>query len=353
MANLVNSWNEWDPLEEVIVGTARGAADIGYEPGLARYHPPGSQGRIFAGGRVIETLQDEAERQLDALAALLADRGIVVRRPEPIDYGVGFGSPDWACGNGRAGACPRDTLLVVGDTIVEANMGHRARYFEYRAYRRLMMDYFRHGARWIAAPKPVLADALFAGMAEGPAILGDDEPVFEAACFVRMGRDIFWQPDMVSNAAGAAWLARALGSDIRIHTIRFAEESPLHIDTTLVPVRPGLALINPERPCLDDSLALFAANGWEMVPAPRSVRSTPPQPGAVSNWISMNLLMLDPHTAVVEAAETPTIALLESLGCTVVPLPFDRVYGFGGGLHCCTSDIRRAGTLQSWFPTLD
>ena len=28
----VCSWNEWDPLREVIVGTARGAADIGYEP---------------------------------------------------------------------------------------------------------------------------------------------------------------------------------------------------------------------------------------------------------------------------------------------------------------------------------
>ena len=349
----VNSWNEWDPLEEVIVGTARGAADIGYEPALARYFPPGSAGRAFRGGRVVEVLQDAAELQLDALAAMLADRGIVVRRPEPIDHGAAFASPDWACGAGRAGTCPRDALLVVGDTIVEANMGQRARFFEYRAYRPLMRDYFQRGARWIAAPKPVLADALYAGLAEGQAVLEDEEPVFDAACFARLGRDIFWQPDMVSNAAGAAWLARALGPDVRLHTLRFAEETPLHIDTTFVPIRPGLALINPERPCRDDGFALFAANGWQLVPAPRSVRSATPKPGAVSNWISMNLLMLDPHTALVEAAERPTIALLESLGCTVIPVAFDQVYGFGGGLHCCTLDIRRSGGLESYFPTLD
>ena len=349
----VSSWNEWDPLEEIIVGTARGAADIGYEPALARYFPPGSDGRTFTGARVIGELQDAAERQLDELAMLLVDRGIVVRRPEPIDYGVQFASPDWRCGAGRAGACPRDTLLVVGDAIIEANMGQRARFFEYRAYRRLVTEYFHRGARWVAAPKPVLADTLYDGFSEGATLLGNGEPVFDAACFVRMGRDIFWQPDMVSNAAGAAWLARALGPDIRIHTIRFAEEAPLHIDTTLVPIRPGLALFNPERPCIDSGFALFADNGWQLVPAPRSVRSAPPRPGGVSNWISMNLLMLDPRTAMVEAAEKPTIALLESLGCTVIPVAFDQVYGFGGGLHCCTLDIRRSGRLESWFPLLD
>ena len=47
------------------------------------------------------------------------------------------------------------------------------------------------------------------------------------------------------------------------------------------------------------------------------------------------------------------IELLKSLGCDVIPLAFDRVHPFGGGLHCCTVDVRRAGTLQSYFPSLD
>jgi glycine amidinotransferase len=67
----------------------------------------------------------------------------------------------------------------------------------------------------------------------------------------------------------------------------------------------------------------------------------------------MNILMLDERTVVVEQAETPMIELMRSLGCEVIACPFDRVYPFGGGFHCCTADIRRAGNLRSYFPALD
>jgi glycine amidinotransferase len=70
----------------------------------------------------------------------------------------------------------------------------------------------------------------------------------------------------------------------------------------------------------------------------------------VSNWISMNILMLDEYTVVLEQAETPMMDLMRSLGCEVIPCPFDRVYGFGGGFHCCTADVRRRGALVSYFP---
>jgi glycine amidinotransferase len=346
----VCSWNEWDPLEEVIVGTARGAAEIGYEPSLSSYFPPGSVERRSRGGPVPPPLVDEAERQLDALAALLAERGIAVHRPDPVDHAASFRTPDWEAAVGRAGTCPRDLLLVVGDTIIEAPMAQRARFFEYRAYRRLVRGYFQAGARWIAAPKPLMTEDLYL---DGEARLSEAELAFDAACFARFGRDLFWQPDMVSNASGAEWVRRVLGPDFRLHTIRFEEATPMHIDTTLVPVRPGLLLVNPERPCRDDGLELFHRNGWHVVPAPPSVRSARRRAGGVSSWISMNILMLDPRTAIVEAAERPTIDLLESLGCTVIPCAFDRVYGFGGSFHCCTCDIRRSGNFESYFPTLD
>jgi glycine amidinotransferase len=346
----VSSWNEWDTLEEVVVGTARGAAEIGFEPGLGAYFPAGGADRAFRGRPVDPALIDEAERQLDGLAQLLAERGIVVRRPEPVDHCTPLATADWRVDHGRASACPRDALLVVGDAIIEAPMALRARAGEARAYRGLIDAYVQGGARHVVAPEPRRTDALY--LAEAP-WLTEIEPVFDAACFARCGRDIFWQPDMVSNAAGAHWLQARLGPDFRIHRLRFREKAPMHIDTTLVPIRPGLMLVNPERPCIEGDSSLFAANGWQLVPAPPSVRSSRPKPGAVSNWISMNVLMLDERAAMVEQAERPTIALLESLGCTVIPVPFDRVYGFGGGLHCCTTDIRRAGGLHSYFPSLD
>src|SRR5437763_2272006 len=90
--------------------------------------------------------------------------------------------------------------------------------------------------------------------ADGPydfathANLTEVEPCFDAACFMRCGRDIFWQPDIVSNGLGAAWLQRHLGAGFRIRKVEFVEADPEHLDTAFVPLRPGLALINPDRP---------------------------------------------------------------------------------------------------------
>lgn len=58
-------------------------------------------------------------------------------------------------------AMPRDILLVVGNEIIEAPMAWRARFFEYRAYRPLIKEYFRKGAKWTTAPKPTMADDLY------------------------------------------------------------------------------------------------------------------------------------------------------------------------------------------------
>jgi glycine amidinotransferase len=301
---------------------------------------------------------DDAERQLDHFAELLDRLGVIVRRPDAVDQTIALKTPDWEADGGHASACPRDVLLVIGNEIIEAPMAQRARYFEFRAYRSLLKDYFRHGARWTVAPKPLMADNLYRefcdrpfNFAAGP-LLTEFEPAFDAACFARCGRDIFWQPDLVSNEFGVEWLRRHLGSTFRIHRIAFREQTPTHIDTTLVPVRPGLVLANPERPCIG-SLEIFAANGWQVVPATPSVRTGRAPSHDVSNWISMNILMLDERTVVVEQAETPMIELMRSLGCEVIACPFDRVYPFGGGFHCCTADIRRAGNLRSYFPALD
>jgi len=58
-------------------------------------------------------------------------------------------------------ACPRDILLVVGNEIIEAPMALRSRFFEYRAYRSLIMDYFKGGAKWTVAPKPTMSDQMY------------------------------------------------------------------------------------------------------------------------------------------------------------------------------------------------
>jgi len=359
----VSSFNEWDPLEEVIVGTARNAVKPAFEPAFGPYYGPDSPERAFPGAPFPAEEIDRAERQLDSFAALLEREGVTVRRPEPIRHDVPFSTPEFAVPFGHASACPRDVLLVIGDEIIEAPMAQRCRYFEYRAYRPLLKEYFQRGARWTTAPKPSMSDDLYVRDYGGDMGLPFDldshpaltefEPCFDAACFSRFGRDIFWQPDLVSNRFGIDWLRRHLGPEFRIHRIDFRERVPEHIDTTLVPVRPGVVLVNPERPCANEMLGPFHDSDWQVLPGPPSVRTGKPSRRSVSNWISLNFLSLDERTVVVEAAEEPLMELLRSIGCDVVPCEFDAVFAFGGSFHCCTVDIRRSGRLESYFPSHD
>lgn len=104
----------------------------------------------------------------------------------------------------------RDLLLVVGDEIIEATMAWRARYFEYRAYRPLIKEYFKQGAKWTAAPKPQMSNELYSHNypfsdvqerfklhAQGKGITTEFEPCFDAADFMRAGKDIFAQRSQV------------------------------------------------------------------------------------------------------------------------------------------------------------
>ena len=100
--------------------------------------------------------------------------------------------------------------MVIGDEIIEAPMAWRSRFFEYRAYRPLIKEYFRRGAKWTTAPKPQMSEALYDQdypmrtvserhklAKEGKFVTTEFEPCFDAADFIRAGKDIFVQRSQV------------------------------------------------------------------------------------------------------------------------------------------------------------
>ena len=133
--------------------------------------------------------------------------------------------------------------------------------------------------------------------------------------------------------------------------MRYKEEFPWHIDATLIPLRAGLVMINPVRTPLEKGQKeLFETNGWEILKAPKTVRSGKGPLECCSLWLNMNLLVLDPKTVCVEASETPIQELLDKYDFEVIPVPLYDVAAFGGGLHCSTADVQRAGSLEDYFP---
>jgi len=61
-------------------------------------------------------------------------------------------------------------------------------------------------------------------------------------------------------------------------------------------------------------------------------------------------LMLNPKTICVDSKEIKQMEQFDQLGLEVVPVPFNEVSAFGGGLHCATADVLREGTLEDYFP---
>ena len=338
------SCNEWDLLEEVIVGSAAGARWPSDQAVVTSCVPLEHLGllRQNAGKPMPLELVNRAEEELEGLCETLRREGVVVRRPDSHAHDAPFSTPDWISASGLYSAMPRDVALVVGDTIIEAPMAWRCRHFEINAYRKLFREYFDHGARWIAAPRPVLRDELYhtdtsAGAGAAPGTVTNLEPVFDAADFIRLGNLVVGQLSNVTNELGVRWLQRHLPTGYRVELIEPVDSKPMHIDATLIPLAPGKLLVNPDRlPVIPE---LFSE--WEVRSAPRpSVASGPPL-YLSSGWVSMNLLSIDCQRVLVERQETELIAMLKKWGFQPIPLPFRHFQALGGSFHCATLDVRR------------
>ena len=350
----VSSYNEWDPLEEVIVGRLDGAAVPPWHVSIKATMPE-DQWPLFerqGGSPFPRKMLEQGARELDELANILEAEGVKVRRPERVEHARPYRTLHWQSESGLYAAMPRDLLLVVGDEIIEAPMSWRCRYYEEAAYRGLLKEYSRQGARWTAAPKPQLRDELYdhdyleSEDEDDPRyVVTEIEPIFDAADFIRCGRDLFVQKSHVTNEFGINWLRRHLGAAYRIHLLKFRDAAPMHIDATFMPLAPGKLLVNPER--VRQIPSMFER--WDVLEAPAPAIPESHPMFMSSRWVSMNVLMLDERRVVVERQETPLIRALESWGFTCVPCDFRNVMSFGGGVHCVTCDVRRRGTLQSYF----
>ncbi|MEG4810274.1 NarL family transcriptional regulator [Microcoleus sp. F8-D3] len=357
---VVNSHNEWDLLKEVIVGRIEGASVPASEPCLDVDVPPQYQDFFnkYAGKPFPEELVQAAAKELEEFCNILAAEGVKVKRPDAIDFSQPYKTPDFEA-SGLYAAMPRDILIVIGNEIVEAPMAWRSRFFEYRAYRSLMKEYLKQGAKWTTAPKPLMSNELydfeFAAKSpeereelvqQGRYVTTEFEPCFDAADIVRFGRDIFVQRSHVTNEMGITWLRNHLGEEYRVHTVKFKDFNPMHIDASLVPLKPGIALINPIRPPYNPEF--FKKAGWDLVET--ALPTTPDywELPIASKWVSMNLLMLDTERVIVERQEEPTQKLLQDLGFTVIPVDFRHVYSFGGSFHCTTCDVKRDSKLEEY-----
>ena len=304
---MINSCNEWDPLEKIIVGSASGANWPMTDPVFAEEARNSLWTATLApSGPVPQTIVDEANRELDILSETIVRYGATVYRPRPMDF---------VERNGMYNYCPRDRLLVAGDTLVDCNMMYPCRNQEIENYDRILSD----AKRVITMPR-------------------DSGMTLDAANVCRLGNTWLFLESASGNRAAYEWLCEQF-PDITIELVNFY--SGVHIDSTITPLREGLVLLNANR--VSEQNCPKAFKDWEKVYVTEDqivVLDFYQYPYA-SKWIAMNMLVLDPETVIIDAAQTELITILKSKGIDSIPLTLSHSRTLGGGFHCVTLDTRR------------
>jgi scyllo-inosamine-4-phosphate amidinotransferase 1 len=301
------SVNEWDPLEKIIVGIATHANWPMDDPVFAEE----AQNSLWTetpapAGPVPQFIVDQANRELDILSETLTRYGATVYRPNPVDH---------VASRGMYNYCPRDRILVWGDTMVDVNMMYPCRNQEIKSYYKLM-----------AEAKTVLTMPRDRGM------------TLDAANICRLGDTWLFLESASGNRAAYEWLCEKFPK-VTIELCNFY--SGVHIDSTITPLREGLVLLNASR--VNESNCPKAFRDWERIyiTEDQIVAQDFYQYPYASKWIAMNMLALDPETVVIDADQTQLIALLKSKGIDSIPLTLSHSRTLGGGFHCVTLDTKR------------
>lgn len=340
MENKVNSHTEWGQLKEVILGIADNARvpliknkDI-HCVDYANYDNVDK----LPGGYYHTRMIDETKEDLDNFQKQLEHAGVKVLRPDKTKTHLLHGTNQWRT-DSYYNYCPRDSAIIIGDTILETPMPLRARYFETFSLRKIFKNYAKNGSRWISAPKPELTDELYDRSDLSKPTLTEFEPAFDAANIVKCGKDLIYLKSNSGNRWGGQWLQNTLGDKYHVHIVDNVY-AYVHLDTSIMPLAPGVVLLNPDRVNENNIPEYFKK--W------KKIYSVPPigtpyheNWAPASAWIGMNVVSLNEKTVIVEQSQKPLMKQLETNGFDIMPVKMRHCRTLSGGPHCVTLDTVR------------
>jgi len=329
----IQSCNGWDPLKEVIVGDVTGARIPPLNPSMKNFMfanlTDSEIVSICKPWKYPDRVVEETEEDLDLLAKTLRDLYIRVYRPEKKVYG-------WM------NYCPRDIFLVLNNTIIETPCVMSERVNESFAYRHILNNIDDY-SKWIQAPTPQYLDMSFSFTDLSKPTLQNIEIMFDAPNVVRLGTDLLYQVSNSGNEKGYDWLKRTFPE----YTIHLAYQySGAHFDSTVVPLRPGLVLLNGHRCNEDNYPAIFEK--WDKIFFTDIVDQNSENSAIASSAIGLNILSINERTVIIDKNQKPLMKELKKWGIDSIPLQLRHAKTLGGGFHCVTLDLHREGKLEQY-----
>jgi glycine amidinotransferase/scyllo-inosamine-4-phosphate amidinotransferase 1 len=164
----------------------------------------------------------------------------------------------------------------------------------------------------------------------------DEHMILDAANVLRLNDTMLYLESASGNQKAAQWLRHKFPK-VNVEVCNFY--SGVHIDSTIVPLREGLVMVNASRVNQHNLPKVF--DSWEVVWADNVVAQDFYQYPYASKWIALNMLVVDPHTVIVDRHQANLIKILENYNFTVIPLELRHSRTLGGGFHCVTLDLIR------------
>jgi glycine amidinotransferase/scyllo-inosamine-4-phosphate amidinotransferase 1 len=335
---MVSVNNEWGKLREVIVGTIDNAnmPTHGKDLHCINYATENEIPKDEI-GFWDKKVYDETQEDLENLSNLLTDTGVKVFRPSSIDTQKIVSNGHWETTQYYT-FCPRDTVTVIGNNILESPMSLRSRQFETDCFKDIFIEKMNEGANWVSAPKPRLSDSMYQREDLSKITLNNHEPVFDAANILRSNNDILYLVSNTGNLKGSKWLQNFLGKEYRVHTIENVY-SYIHIDSTIALLREGLCLLNPER--VNENNIPDYLKSWDKIWCPPMVDIGYHKTMRASVWIGVNLLSVDENTVIVDNRQTELINKLKKYNIDALDCKIRHSRTLGGSFHCVTTELLR------------
>ena len=300
----IHSFNEWDCLKEIVVGTATAAHwPVNDRNFRAQSETTTWRDTPLPKGPVPDWIIEETNQDLDQLVAVLNQAGVKTHRPSDLNF---------AEQDGMYNYCPRDRLLIAGNVIVDPAMQYSCRDMEIEA-----LTAVTAGNRVISMPR-------------------DGTMVLDAANICRLGDTWLYLESASGNRAAAVWL-QAQFPEINIELCNFY--AGVHIDSTVSVLREGLVVLNASRVNETNCPAVF--KNWQKIWIDDCVPQGFYQYPYASKWIGLNMLSIDSSTVIVDAAQTELIRKIQKHKIEVIPLTLRHSRTLGGGFHCVTLDTWR------------
>jgi N-dimethylarginine dimethylaminohydrolase len=318
----IGVWNDYGRLREVAVGTTEDMIVPGYNDAYPEFAK--EMTRLYAGQPVknvpvLKELMDRAQVQLDYLAKVYKDHGIIVHRPRKFTEEESTYLNELQLGGFRV--MPADPIWIIGRNIIESQFRQPLRNKELFPLRDIIAKRIDEDPNLRVLSCPVTMPGAGDFVLEG----GDIQICGNEGKDILVGVD----EERSSSARGVEWLRRRLAEDgYTVTPVPITKAAPIHLLGAMGVFGPKGAMIY--RPAFKNGIPKPMMD-WDLI----DITLEEAEAGGPC------VVMLDRKTVLIVAEVPRLIKQLEQRGLNVIPIPFDAVTKLDGAVRCATFVIHR------------